>query len=69
MMAYKATDKTLAEIGRELDAAYLIESSMRSEGDRVRITSNLVRVGDQVQIWSMTYDSQPSSMLSLQCVR
>ncbi len=66
MMAYKATRKTLAEIGGELDAAYLIESSMRSEGDRVRITSNLVRVPDQLQIWSMTYDSQPSSMLQFQ---
>ena len=66
MMSYKRSNKTLAEIGRELDAAYLIESSMRSEGGLVRITSNLVRVSDQVQIWSMSYDSEPSSMLQFQ---
>jgi DNA-binding winged helix-turn-helix (wHTH) protein len=66
MMAYKRTRKTLADIGRELDAAYLVESSMRSEGGRLRITSNLIRVPDQVQIWSMSYDSQPSSMLEFQ---
>lgn len=66
MMAYKRTKKTLAEIGRELDAAYVVESSMRSEGGRLRITSNLIRVPDQVQIWSMSYDSQPSSMLEFQ---
>jgi DNA-binding winged helix-turn-helix (wHTH) protein len=33
VMAYKRTTKTVAEIGRELDAAYLIESSLRAEGD------------------------------------
>ncbi len=66
MMAYKKTRKTLADIGRELDAAYLVESSIRSEGGRLRITSNLVRVAGQVQIWSMSYDSEPGSMLEFQ---
>jgi hypothetical protein len=32
MMAYKRPTKSLAEIGRELDAAYLVESSVRAEG-------------------------------------
>lgn len=66
MMAYKQTKKTLAEIGRELSAEYVVESSMRSEVGLVRITSNLVRVTDQVQTWSMSYDSRPNSMLEFQ---
>lgn len=66
MMAYKRSNKTLAEIGRELNAAYLVESAMRSEGGRLRITSRLIRVPDQVQIWSMSYDSEPSSLLEFQ---
>jgi TolB-like protein/Tfp pilus assembly protein PilF len=66
VMAYKRTKKILAEIGRELDAVYLVESSMRSEGGRFRITSRLIRVAGQVQIWSMSYDSEPSSMLEFQ---
>jgi DNA-binding winged helix-turn-helix (wHTH) protein len=41
VMSYKRTTKTLADIGRELDAAYLIESSLRTEGDRLRITVHL----------------------------
>ena len=65
-MAYKRTRKSLAEIGRELDATYLVESSMRSEGGRVRITSRLIRVPDQVQLWSTSYDSEPGSMLEFQ---
>jgi DNA-binding winged helix-turn-helix (wHTH) protein len=40
MMSYKHARKTLAEISHELDAAYLVESSIRSERGRLRITSN-----------------------------
>ena len=63
VMTYKRTMKTLREIGTELGAAYLVESSLRSEGERLRITSKLIRVSDQVQIWTASYDSEPSSML------
>jgi len=66
MMSYKHGKKTLAEIGHELDAAYLVESSIRSELGRLRITSNLIRVPGQAQIWSMSYDSEPISMLEFQ---
>ncbi len=66
VMAYKRTTKSLAEIGRELAAAYLIESSIRTEGGRMRITSKLIRVSDQVQIWTASHDSAPSSMLAFQ---
>ena len=43
VMAYKPTTKTLAEIGRELEAEFLVESSIRAEGERVRVTSKLIR--------------------------
>lgn len=66
VMRYKRTTMTLAEIGRELNSAYLVESSLRGEGDRLRITAKLIRVRDQVQIWSASYDSEPSSMLAFQ---
>ena len=66
IMRYKRTTKSLNEIGRELSAAFLVESSLRSEGGRIRVTSKLVRTEDQVQIWSATYDSEPKSMLAFQ---
>jgi len=66
VMRYKASTKTLAEIGQELDATYLIESSIRAEGGRLRIISKLIRTRDQVQIWSASYNSEPSSMLTFQ---
>ncbi len=66
VMRYKKTTKSLAEIGRELNTAYLVESSLRGEGGRLRITSKLIRVRDQVQIWSASYDSEPGSVLAFQ---
>lgn len=66
IMAYKHTSKSLLEIGKELGVAFLVESSLRSEGGRIRVTSKLVRASDQVQIWSATYDSEPKSMLAFQ---
>ncbi|HUL14653.1 MAG TPA: winged helix-turn-helix domain-containing protein [Terriglobales bacterium] len=66
VLAYKRTTKTAAEIGRELKAAYLVESSLRAEGERLRITAKLIRVQDQIQIWSASFDSEPGSMLAFQ---
>jgi DNA-binding winged helix-turn-helix (wHTH) protein/Flp pilus assembly protein TadD len=66
MMAYKGTTKSLAEIGCELAAGFLVESSIRGEGGSVRITSKLIRTQDQVQIWSATYNSMPGSVLEFQ---
>ena len=65
-MRYKSTTKSAAEIGRELAADYLVESSLRAEDTRLRVTSTLVRVRDQVQVWSQSYDREPMSLLGLQ---
>ena len=66
MSAYKGTTKSLAEIGRELGTDYLVESSLRNESGRLRITARLIRVRDQVQIWSDSFDSSADSILGLQ---
>ena len=66
MIAYKGTSKSLGEIGRELGTDYLVESSLRAESSQLRITARLIRVRDQVQIWSGSFDGNNSSILGLQ---
>lgn len=66
MIAYRGTTKSLAEIGRELGSDYLVESSLRTESSRLRITARLIRVRDQVQIWSESFDRTTSSILGVQ---
>jgi TolB-like protein/DNA-binding winged helix-turn-helix (wHTH) protein/Flp pilus assembly protein TadD len=66
MLAYRGTTKSLAEIGRDLAADYVVESSLRAEGESVRITARLVRAIDQVQIWSESFDKTRGNVLDVQ---
>ena len=66
VMAYKKATRTLGEIGSELGATYLVESTLRGEGGRFRVTSKLIRVRDQVQVWTASYDGEPASVLNFQ---
>ena len=66
MMSYKGSPKTLAVIGRELEADYLLEGSLQGEDSHVRVTASLIRVQDQVQVWSVSYDRHITSLLALQ---
>ncbi len=65
-MAYKGTRKSPEVIGDELNVDYLVESSLRAEGDKLRVTTKLIRVRDQVQVWSESYDRAATNMLGLQ---
>ena len=66
VMAYKRSSKSLVAIGNELGVNHLVESSVRAEGDRLRITSKLIRVRDQFQVWSQFYNRDAGSVLGLQ---
>jgi TolB-like protein len=65
-MTYKGTRKTAEQIGAELGASYLVESSVRRDPQRIRIMAKLVRVKDQLQVWNATYDRAPASLLGVQ---
>lgn len=65
-MQYKGTTKNVAQIGRELGAGYILESSFRREGTRVRITAQLVRVSDQTHLWSQDYERDVREILPLE---
>jgi TolB-like protein len=56
MMRYRETEESLAAIGRTLRAEFLVESSMRSDGAQLRLTSRLVRATDQIQLWCASFD-------------
>src|SRR5689334_11328873 len=64
-MAYKHTDKSVAQIGQELGVDFVVEGSVRREGDRVRITAQLIRVRDQIHLWAENYDRQMPGFLDI----
>jgi serine/threonine-protein kinase len=56
-----------AEIGRALDASFLVEGTVQRQGDRVRVTVRLVRAGDGTVVWSQALDrTAGGDLLALQ---
>jgi TolB-like protein/Flp pilus assembly protein TadD len=64
-MAYERSKASLADLGREPGVAYLVESSIRADDERLRVTARLIRMRDQVQVWSGSFERQPASVLEL----
>jgi len=65
-MLFKRSTKGVSEIGRELGVDYLLEGSVRREGDRIRITAQLIEVRTEVHLWAETYDRSVGETLILQ---
>jgi TolB-like protein/DNA-binding winged helix-turn-helix (wHTH) protein len=64
--AYKHTNKTIAQIGRELGVDYILEGSVRRKGGVARVSAQLIRVKDQVHLWAHNYDRETGGLLALQ---
>src|SRR3984957_6170942 len=65
-MAYKHTDKTIGQIGRELGVDYILEGSVRREGGKARVSAQLIRVSDQTHLWAQSYDRDMQDLLDVQ---
>jgi len=65
-MAYKGTRKPLSQIAKELNVDAVVEGTVLREGNRVRITAELVQVATDRHLWADTYESQMGDILALQ---
>ncbi len=65
-MAYKRTSKSAQQIAGELGVDYILESSIRRDGNQMRITVQLIRARGQVHVWAQSYDRQIRNSIALQ---
>jgi non-specific serine/threonine protein kinase len=69
-MQYKASRKSLREIGRDLGVDYILEGTIRWDRsgpvDRVRITPQLVFVGDDTHLWADVIDQELTEIFAVQ---
>ena len=56
----------LRRIGRQLDAAFLLEGSVRKDGERLRVTAQLIRADDGSHLWSKTYARELRDVFAVQ---
>jgi TolB-like protein/DNA-binding winged helix-turn-helix (wHTH) protein/Tfp pilus assembly protein PilF len=66
VMHYKGTKKTLPEIARELNVDAVVEGSVLREGNRVRISAQLVRASTDTHLWANSYARDLPNVLALQ---
>ena len=63
---FKGKNEDLRKIGTELNAAYVLEGSVRNSDDQVRITAQLINTRTGAHEWSETYDRPIGDVLKLQ---
>lgn len=66
VMGYKETTKNVREIGTELGVGYIVEGSVRREGDRLRIMAQLVNAQTDELLWAETYDHEMRNIFVIQ---
>jgi adenylate cyclase len=64
--SFKGKDADASEIGRRLNVATILEGSLRRDGDRIRVTAQLVNARDGFHIWSATIEKEMQSVFALQ---
>ncbi|KPK60535.1 MAG: hypothetical protein AMJ59_05400 [Gammaproteobacteria bacterium SG8_31] len=56
----------LPAIGRALHVGHVLEGSVRTAGDRLRVTAQLIDVESGYQLWSERYDRDASDIFAMQ---
>ncbi len=64
--AFKYTPQDLKTIGETLGVETILEGSVRKNGDRVRITAQLINAADGFHLWSDTYDRELADIFVIQ---
>jgi len=63
---YKATKKSIGEIAADLHVDCVLEGSVRCNGQRVRITGQLIEARHQTHLWSASYDRDLRDVFDVQ---
>jgi TolB-like protein len=64
--AYKGRDTDVRRIAQDLGVAKILEGSVRSTGDSVRVTAQLVDARSGYHVWSQTYERRFADIFQLQ---
>ena len=65
-MKYKKSGLGIKEIGRELNAVYILDGSVRRAGGKVRITTRLIDTATDQNIWADTFDRDLKEIFAIQ---
>jgi adenylate cyclase len=63
---FKGRDIPIPEIAAELGVDHVVEGSVRRDGERLRVTAQLIRAADGFHLWSENYDRETEDTFGVQ---
>jgi len=63
---YKGKARDVREIGKALNASYVLEGSVRRSGDSVRVNAQLIDASTGAHVWADRYDGELKNLFTLQ---
>jgi TolB-like protein/predicted Ser/Thr protein kinase len=64
--SFKRKVAAISEVGRKLNVENVLEGSLRREGNRVRVTAELINTRSGFHLWTETYDRELEDVFALQ---
>lgn len=64
--AFKGKNLDVREIGEKLNVSTILEGSIRKSGNRIRVTAQLIHVGDGYHLWSEKFDRELEDIFAIQ---
>ena len=66
LLPYRDKPVTAPQVGRELNAAYVLSGSLRRSGKRLRITAQLVETHTGLAVWAQRFDREMADVFEVQ---
>ncbi len=63
---YKGKPIDIRQIGRDLNVKYVLEGSIQSMGERIRVTAQLIEAASGSHVWSERYDRPADDLFAVQ---
>ena len=63
---YKGKPVDIRQIGRDLSVKYVLEGSIQSIGERIRVTAQLIEAASGSHVWSERYDRPVDDLFAVQ---
>ncbi len=64
--SFKGKNADVAEIAHKLGVAQVLEGSLRREGNRIRVTAQLINAASGFHLWSETYEREVQGVFAIQ---
>jgi eukaryotic-like serine/threonine-protein kinase len=65
VVSSRGTRPEVRTLGRKLGADYVVKGIVRRNGERIRVTAQLVRTADGTQVWAQSYERNPEEAFTI----